>query len=222
MGDAYSRAADGSKIHVVDGVSTNWVIGWKGAYASVAPDLRTLRFKPLIVNAGIYGVNDKAVCFGHRPKHKVPGNLCRCGFNAWDNDDLAMRYIGMYHESDIRNMQSIGTMPRYGWLRSMVLLRVGMHGDVIEGTLDAGKGWDKWGYRASDQRVADVFFDDCCAACGAKAKYLCAMSKEHVHSDALLPLRSFCAQHSRYGQYVLQKASLSERNHVDIHWGPPS
>ena len=221
MGNDNLPPADAGKIHAVSGVLTDWVIGWKGAYASVAPDLRTLKFKPLIVGAGIYDVDDRAVCFGHHPRHKVPGDRCRCGFNAWDNDDLAMRYIGMRQESEIKRTQRIGHLPGYGWFRSMVLLRVGMCGDIIEGTLDAGKGWDKWGYRASSQCVTDVFFDDYCSACDAKARYICAVSEEYVHNDKMLPLRSFCTEHAQYGRYILQQASLSERNNVGIYWGPP-
>lgn len=214
--------ASGKNIHVVGGVSTEWIIGWKAAYVAVAPDLRTLKFKPLVINPGVYGVDDKAVCFGSRPKHRVPADGCHCGFNAWDSIDYALQYAGLRQELEEQNMQRIGRIPEYGWFRSMVLLRVGMFGDVIEGTLDAGKGWDKWGYRASHQRIADVYMDSHCAACDAKARYVCAMPKDYLHQAAVLPLRSFCDEHANYSRYILQISRLADYNGIGMYWGQPS
>lgn len=223
LGDTPSSPAGGNCIHVVSGVSSDWVIGWKGAYASVASDLRTLKFKPLVVNLGVYGVDDKAACFGSRPKHIVPADYCHCGFNAWSSKEHALQYVALRQILEEKNMRRIGRIPpSYGWFRSVVLLRVGIYGDVIEGTLDAGKNWNKWGYRASHQRVADVYLDDRCAACDAKAHYICAMSKAYTRSHELLPLRSYCSEHAQYGGYILQISRLAEYNNISIHWGEPS
>lgn len=210
------------EVHVVDGVSQEWVIGWKAAFASVTADLRTIRFKAVIKYSCTYGVEARAICRAPHRTHAAPDDQCRCGFNAWDSADLAVMYLYDHRAFLDKSASRFETSPPLGWSRSLTVLRVGLYGDVIEGTLDAGENWDKWGYRASDQLTTDVFFSGHCAACGDQARYIGATAKTSLMRSTLIPLNPLCVQHANRSEYILQPGSLSERNNVGIHLGFPS
>ena len=169
-----------------------------------------------------YDVNAQARCLLYRNGHVPPEDSCKCGFNSWYDNGLAMRYMRFYQ------MLQPGYAYHYvdaarEFASSVVLLRVGMYGDVVEGTLNAGGKWEQWGYRASNQLVTDVFFDGKCAFCNARAKYVCATASAFINNEEeLLPLRTYCAEHTIYGQYILQPEGLSKRNDVGIYRELPS
>lgn len=210
-----------TEVHVVSGVSTDWIIGWKVACVAVTPDLQTIRFRSVVMGGESYAADAEAQCFLYKERHAAPADMCRCGFNSWHESQIALHYLRFY-----QFVQS-GVSYRYGpnyirdFTKSIVLLRVGLCGDVVEGTLDAGRGWEQWGYRASRQLVTDVYFDTKCCVCGQYADRLGAVGKVSVRDEVLVPLVTFCSWHAK-GQRILQKERLSIQNDIDIHWGIPS
>lgn len=209
-----------SELHVVGGVSTDWIIGWKTANVALASDLRTLRFSPAAISSSAYGVDALASCRMFGDIHTAPHDSCKCGFNSWNEYDTAVSYM-KFHQA-MRVGYAFRYYPRSVFRLSLALLRVGMYDEVVEGTLDAGTGWEKWGFRASRQLVSDVFFYGKCAACNAKARYVCATAKTRINDEELYPLATFCAKHAAYGHYILQLPALSRHNDVGIYRELPS
>lgn len=208
-------------MHVVDSVSSDWIIGWKIANVALAADMKTLRFSPAAISCETYGVDSYAECRMVGDLHVAPDDSCKCGYNSWDDLGIALDYMKM-HQS-LRVGYAFRYPPRSIFRLSLAMLRVGMYDDVIEGTLDAGLGWNKWGYRASKQRVSDIFFDGKCAACSAEAQYICATVKTRTpYGEDLYPLASFCEAHTVYGLRVLDLAALSLQNDVGTHMRLPS
>lgn len=210
-----------SDLHVVGGVSTDWIIGWKAAFLAVEPDLKTLRFRSVALSGGVsYGVDAQAECLFH--DHESPHDLCRCGYNSWHEYETALRYMRFYQALQVGPSYRYHPYINFRW--SVGLLRVGAYGDVVEGTLNAGYGWHQWGYRASRQRVSDIFFDGTCIVpgCGKRGKCVCAGKMAHTHSESLYPLRLHCTEHAASARFILQPSGLGQRNDVGVYRELPS
>lgn len=182
-------------------VSTEWVIGWKTAYMYCADD-RTLQFAPLhqdgIISA--IGVDAVAEC-QQRPWHVPPQDGCHCGFNAWHERETIRRFKMTMNAGVNSSM--------------VVQLRVGLYDDVVEGTLwTEGAGADVWGYRASHQRVADVFVSALCHHCQGVAETLERTRIDYAFGWCLQPACAKCAT----PQSSITLAELAVKNNVEIHW----
>lgn len=208
-------------VHVVSGVSTEWIIGWKAACVAVTPDLKTLRFRSVVMGGESYAADAQAQCFLYKEKHVAPDDACKCGFNSWHELQNALHYLRFYQF--VQNGASYRYGPSYirNFTKSIMLLRVGICGDVVEGTMNAGKDWQQWGYRASRQLVTDVYFDTRCCICNQNASHLGAGDNVSVWEEVLVPLVALCSQHAK-GLRILQPERLSIQNDIDIHWGLPS
>lgn len=210
-----------SDLHVVGGVSTDWIIGWKAAFVAITPDLRTLQFRSVAISGGSsYGTDAKAECLFY--EHASPNDLCRCGFNSWHEYETALRYMRFYQALQLGHSYKFHPYIDFRW--SVALLRVGVYGDVVEGTLKAGYDWHHWGYRASHQRVSDVFFDGMCIVpgCGKMGQYVCAGKMTYIYKEVLLPLRLHCPEHAASAKYIFQHSGLSQRNDVGLYRKLPS
>jgi len=172
----------------------------------------------MVIRDVTYGVEATARCVT-REGHAAPADGCRCGFNAWH--DIASAYEYFYKW---RRPREGGPQPRAGNVRvvnSVALLRVALSGHVIEGTLDV-RTLNEWGYRASSQRVTDVFFETKCAFCAEPAVGLgVAQTKFTLPETNLCQLvRPTCPNHQI--RTILQPKDLMEHNDVGVHWGYPS
>lgn len=210
-----------ANLHVVDGVSRDWVMGWKAAYVAVTSDLRTLRFRSVVMGGKTYGFDSSAECMVYKASHVAPSDHCKCGFNAWDEYEVALRYLRFYQSLQMNFAYRYN--PSHDFRLSVVLLSVGMYGSVVEGTLDAGAGWQQWGYRAARQRVGEVFFDgDCIApACHEPGRYICASASGRYSGEDLYPLRLYCTVHAMSADYILQPSGLALHSGVDVYRNLP-
>ncbi len=200
------------------------IIGWKVAHSYVLlakPDV--LRFSPLSFRNTTYGAEDRALCHGHRHVSSAPHLRCACGFNAWDNEETSIRY--MIEAQKVHDFRSRTVLPE---LRerdaNWVMLRVALFGRVIEGTMSA-TNVDDFGYRASNQRVLDVFFDEQCVVCGNQTTQLMALGTETFSpffAGNCRRLRPLCAMHLDETHTILDPAILERHNNVKIHWGYPT
>lgn len=211
-----------SPVHTVNGISQDWIIGWKAANIALAPDMETLVFRSVVLGGAPYPLTATAECLLYRRRHKAPVDHCKCGFNAWDEREFAITYWCFF--SQIQEKYVYRAPPGRGrvFVGSCVLLRVGLAGDVIEGTIDAGEKWQKWGYRASSQVVTDVFFDDTCAVCDKEANTLCVIENIIVQDNNFYPLRNLCDRHIDLSERALSLPHLSCVNDVGVHIGLPS
>ncbi len=208
-------------IHVVSSTSSDWIIGWKAANIALASDMETLVFRSAVMGGRPYPRVANAECLLYQHRHQAPVDNCKCGFNAWDELEFATTYWCLF--SQIQEKYVYRAPPDRGkvFIGSCVLLRVGLAGDVIEGTIDAGNKWQEWGYRASSQTVTDVFFDETCAVCDEDAHTLCAMQNVPVSDSDLYPLRNLCDQHIDLSERVLPLSHLSSVNDAGVHIGLP-
>lgn len=212
----------GNNVLVVKQTQTDWVIGWKAATPYIR-ESNELVFMPLVCRNIPYIVNDVAVCrrYGHS---NPPADTCRCGFNAWHDIDQALHYAlsdpniiptMAYHGNHMIPVASVG--------ETLVILRVGLHGDVIDLREPA------WGYRAELQRVGDVFFSNACAACRRDAVALGIMNTTYPSSPnqravvgesyLIWPL---CDNHTHLARRTIDPTDIATRNNVKIHWGYPT
>ena len=206
---------------VVGGVSSEWIIGWKIANIALDFDMKTIQFSPAAISCETYGVDAYAECRMVGDIHVAPEDSCKCGFNSWDDLGVALEYMKMHQT--LRVGYAYRYPPRSIFRLSLVMLRVGMCDDVIEGTLDAGSGWNQWGYRAARQRVSDVFFDGKCAACSADAQHVCTtLHTTTPYGESLYPLAIFCDAHTVYGRRILDLDVLSAQNDIGIYATLPS
>lgn len=98
--------------------------------------------------ADLWGRDAVAVCRRNPVSHRAPEPGCKCGFYSKTSREEIMR--GEYPGQLARD-------------RTIVLCRVRLSGDVIEG---------ETGWRASHQRVEQVIVDEECAGCGAESSWL--------------------------------------------------
>lgn len=210
------------EIHVVSGTSCDWVIGWKAANIALASNMETLLFRSVVLGGTPYPRMATAECLLYRHRHQAPADFCKCGFNAWDEREYAITYLCFF--SQIQEKYVYRVPPDRGkvFIGSSVLLRVGLAGDVIEGTIDAGDKWQEWGFRASTQVVTDVFFEETCAICDEEAHTLCAMQNVSLHDNSLYPLRNLCDKHIDLSERVFPLSYLSSVNDVGVYVGLPS
>lgn len=211
-----------SEIHVVNGTSRDWIIGWKAANIALASDMETLVFRSVVMGGRPYPREAKAECLLYHHRHKAPVDHCKCGFNAWDELDFATTYWCFFSQIQEQYVYQVSPDRSKLFIGSCVLLRVGLAGDVIEGTIDAGDKWKEWGYRASSQIVTDVFFEERCAICDEEAHTLCAMQNVSVDDSDLYPLRNLCNQHIALSERALPISYLSNENDVGVYIGLPS
>ena len=191
-------------------VSHDWTIGWKVANIYIRQD-GALCFAPVHQDGAIraYGVDAVAEC--QRYAHPAPYDTCKCGFNAWEDLEIVWRYArGAQRAKEYGIAQT----------ESLVLLRVGLYGDVVDGTITIGPDWKPWGYRASQQRVADIFFSKECASCSQPAVGLGAL--DYNITWAGWRLRPLCQEHLDQTERTVKTDRLMARNDVTVHWGYPS
>ena len=206
-------------------VYTDWIIGWKAA-ATYIRESNELIFMPLIYRHMHYEVESMAVC--HYADHKhPPHDGCRCGFNAWHDADQAVSYMQPYarYYSGKAGVTYKGPhkIPVAASNNTLVILRVGLHGDVIEGSRPA------WGYRAERQLVTDVFFNDICSLCPRDATCLGAVNSEypllwhlrHTTATSLL-VWPLCGRHADLAVRSVKPSEIALRNNVEVHWGYPA
>lgn len=212
-------------IPFVKGIQKNWVIGWKATTAYLRESGEFV-FMPLIIKNLQYTIDDTACCY-HRGHTKPPYDDCRCGFNAWHDIAQALDYMEPYarHHDSRGNYVSMGTymLPLYAWNFTMVMLRVGLYGDVIDAIEPA------WGYRAEKQRVADVFFNERCAYCQNFATVIGVMNAEYPvpywmseEMPASRLLWQLCSIHENLALYTFSASELNAINGVNVHLGYPT
>ncbi len=209
----------GNQIPVVKEITRDWVIGWKAAmpYARQSGELV---FMPLICRDVPYGVNDTAIC--RRSSHgNPPHNSCRCGFNAWADAVQAVSYA--QPSEPATTYQGPHKLPVSAVNETMAILRVGLHGDVIETRLPS------WGYRAEYQRVADMFISDTCALCIRDATSLGVMNAAYPLPQSLrqtlepaFALWPLCGSHVSLALHTVKPTDLTSHNNVNVHWGYPA
>lgn len=182
-------------------VSTEWIVGWKIAYM-YCTNARTLRFAPLHQDGLIsaYGV-DAVAEYQQRNHHAPPQDGCHCGFNAW-HERATIKRFKMNRNTGANSS-------------TVVQLRVGLYGDVIEGTLwQEGAGADVWGYRASQQRIADVFVSSQCYRCQGRATALELTTEDYAFGWCLQPTCGECIA----PQSFTTLEELAAKNNVEMHW----
>jgi hypothetical protein len=191
-------------------VDTDWINGWKLANVYVADDLQTLQFSNAYRHTlKPYAIDDVAKCIkGNQPCISAPADNCRCGFNAWLDIEVALEHL-QEGELSWTFLASMGV--------SLALLRVGLCGDVIEGSLKMAKSDQYWGYRASRQRVVDLFYPRLCHVRSCHDEAVCLGAKERYANFgwSLLP---FCARHESSSPHVFSSEDLARHNDVDVHW----
>lgn len=208
------------KLPYVSQTQTEWVIGWKAATPYIR-DNNELVFMPLVCRNIPYVVNDIAVCrqYGHA---QPPGDYCRCGFNAWHDTDQALRYVRTesrpppttaYHGNHKMPVPSIN--------ETLVILRVGLHGDIVDMREPA------WGYRAERQRVVDMFVNNACATCSRDAVTLGVMNTVYPQSPNERTVPSYliwplCDHHVYLSRRIIDSRDIAAHNNVKIHWGYPT
>ncbi len=208
------------KLPFVSETQTDWVIGWKAATPYIR-DTNELVFMPLVCRNIPYVVNDVAECrrYGHA---RPPGDFCRCGFNAWHDVEQSLRYVRTqarvvpttaYHGNH--------KLPVPATNETLTILRVGLHGDVIDLTEPA------WGYRAEKQRVLDMFVSNACAACTRDAVALGVMNTIYPQSPNERTVPSYlvwplCDNHIYLSRRMIDSRDITARNNVIVHWGFPT
>lgn len=209
-------------LHVVSGISHDWIIGWKAVNIAIAADKKTLKFRSVVMGGPTYGVTAEATCLLYKDRHAAPDDSCKCGFNAWHDGQYALQYFDFYRWLQQRYVYRtpIHSLPNF--IGSCALIRVGLSGDVVEGTINAGNDWLEWGYRASHQVVTDVFFDEYCASCDEKAVSICAMEAAPIGTEEVMPMRNYCSEHAEYAAHILPIRAIAWQNNVDIYRTTPS
>lgn len=213
-GTGATGAAGGSpgvgtwSLHLPHASSSKWTIGWKTANLMLSSDGSKIAFVQ-VRRYGLhqpYGVTAHAVCNvkpHHVVPHEEPDDPCHCGFNAFHEADDATAYFQAPWRATLN-------------LQSLVLLRVGLSGSVISGTFSAN---DKWGYRASEQTVANVFVPQQCTTCGRdigadEVGWLTPADTQDY--DGYRYLMATCQEHTTPSSLTLEQiAALSE---VDFRW----
>lgn len=209
-------------LHIVTGVSREWIIGWKAVNVVLASDGQTLKFRSIVMGGPTYNVSAKAQCLLYSNRHNAPVDNCKCGFNAWHDSRYAMKYFDFYRWMQGRYAYRTLIQALPNFIGSSALMRVGLSGDVVEGTIDAGKEWQEWGYRASHQIVTDVFFDESCAICDKKAKKICVMPTVSLGQEDVSPIRNSCSEHTKFATRVLSTDFIARLNDVGIYRKLPS
>lgn len=209
-------------LHVVSGISRDWIIGWKAVNVVLSSNYKNLKFRSIVMGGPTYAVSSQAQCLLYNKRHNAPEDNCKCGFNAWHDPQYAMKYFDFYSWMQQRCVYRtpIHSLPNF--IGSSALVRVGLSGDVIEGTINAGYDWQEWGYRASHQVVTDIFFDEYCTVCNEKAVSICAMKAISLGQEMVMPLRNCCFEHAAYATYVLPVERIQRINNVDIYCNLPS
>lgn len=209
---ARGRAANTQRVETplpASRTSSEWVVGWKIANLLVMPQGK-IGFSPIrqygIVTA--YGIDATAEC-ASMPSHKAPEATHQCGFNAFHDQAGAARYWD----------QAVNRPDVWYVTDNLVMLRVGLWGRVQEGTHPDGV---TWGYKASRQRVANVFVSPYCQAdnCTDEAVALGVLAKEPGRP---LPqtsyLRPMCKLHVPFStRKALALPQLIEQTGVDFRW----
>lgn len=188
--------------------STQWVIGWKIANLIVS-NSGELGFMPLNQDGIIksYSFDAVAEC-AQFPSHKAPHAGHHCGFNAYHDQSQAREHLR-------RAMKKPGRMyvPE-----NLILMRVGLYGRVQEGTYPGGEAW---GYKASRQRVANVFIPRQCAYNS------CHLTPTHLgvrRDDKLSPLwnahylRPLCQMHVHDAEHVFNLPELTRKTGARFAW----
>lgn len=160
--------------------TNKWIVGWKVSNLLVSTDGKHLALEQVMQDGHIraYSLDDTAMC--NQWGHTAPDKDCACGFNAYTEPKPALDY-GKWAEKQAK------------WhliTRNLVLLRVGLYGRMIEGTLPRAGGW---GYRSTKQRVDTICLPVKCGFCGKKATMAAAEPKEGFpHFGVYLYLRPSC------------------------------
>lgn len=200
------------------GIKQSVLVGWKAAYVYVTGDeMEELRFVS-IVQPTHFGIEEAATCAFNRD-HASPNDECKCGFYVWHNADAARQYL--YERMALINYYG-ARIPRAS-PRSLVVLRVTLHGSAFRGYLRPSSTCpnEEWISRGSNQWVHDVFFEKKCTECASDkvrlgyASQLTALSGFGICRS----LRPLCDEHM-YQEVSISK--LMSRNNVDVHWGLPS
>lgn len=191
--------------------STEWMIGWKIANLLVTPD-GTIMFSALNQDGIItpYGIDGVAECTQY-PWHDAPEATHHCGFNAFHERVGAEQF-----------WQTALARPKHMYVvDNLVLLRVGLRGRVQEGTYPGGT---RWGYKASHQRVADVFVPRRCGIDGCEEQ-ACALGVSSSETTYALPgtqyLRPVCATHATETTLRLTFSELNSRTGIAFAWTAP-
>ena len=193
--------------------SSEWKIGWK--VANLLVDSSSTACFTSIIQDGIvrpYLLDDVAECTQY-PSHDAPEVDHVCGFNAFLERSDAERY-----------RRRLLTAPAHtsAHRENIVLLRVGLYGRVQEGTLFSES--NIWGYKASKQRVADVFLPQRCftPGCTGQAARTGIMNNDlSTYFSGTRFLRSLCHQHASASPYAFTPAQLSEHATAAFRWEEP-
>jgi hypothetical protein len=125
--------------------TSSWTIGWKVANLVIRRHGAWAGFVRIHQSGVIepYGVDQVASCDQYAG-HQAPAENCHCGFNAF------------------ADRASTGQLWQRWSSVSTVRLRVALGGKVVEGTQN---GW-RWGYKAEQQVVTNLYLPPRCHACG--------------------------------------------------------
>lgn len=185
--------------------STDWIIGWKASNLIVDEEDGELCFSPCVHDGLISPFRRDALADCNLP-HKAPALDHVCGFNAFHEQSDAVRYL-----------RAAEANPGNLVVDNLVLLRVGLHGRVIEGTYFDGK---TWGYKAERQRVADVLVPRRCRGdgCHEQASCLGVRPGAGFGPFGLEYLRPLCQRHAAGARVRLTPGEASRRFRVPVSW----
>jgi hypothetical protein len=193
----------------------DWLIGFKVANLVVSEGTGRIALLQTFISGLTYAPYDfdaPARC-GASKDHAAPAYDCRCGFNAWEEEDHVWRYAGQIdhppspyaHASFIRE--------------NLIVLRVGLYGHVIQGTYEDPQ---LWGYKAQRQRVAGLFFATACSdrKCQEPAVLtgIHASNKTKPPCDGYQYLRALCLNHASEAGMRLFPRELSAATGVPVFW----
>jgi hypothetical protein len=187
--------------------SSEWIIGWKVANLIITPD-RQIMFEPVVQNGIIRAIAIDAVAECGQYTHPALTTWCHCGFNAFETREDAERIWSFY-----------SSQPRsFNVTKNVMMLRVGLYGRVLEGS--HGNGY-KWGYRAAQQRAANVFVPRWCGAPGCSERAI-ALGLAPGELSYALPgtdyFRPLCDLHSSQSSYALKLEEATRKTDVEFLW----
>ncbi|HEV7951768.1 MAG TPA: hypothetical protein VGO98_00105 [Candidatus Saccharimonadales bacterium] len=185
-----------------------WFIGWKVGNLVLDTANQRIMFFQIIwdgIIAGPYGAQAVAEC-NHSPWHKAPHDGCRCGFNAFSDRPRAVQYAN-------------GLSASGACIESVVTLRVGLKGRAIEGIHTVSD--HRWGYRAEEQVVTDVFIPRACFSCDAAVVGF-TLRRCSVHENQFAGMHyanAACSKHrGEQGTTLAQMRAHAAKDNITIRW----